>query len=70
MIGDPLEVKLFEATGWKLQEEVNDNGLLARIYPKRAEEINSISDDKSLGEYDSRYPDIGLAKRFDFSSKL
>ena len=36
LIGDPMDVKMFEATGWVLDEsqlETGDDLILANIYP-------------------------------------
>jgi len=35
LIGDPLEIKLFQTTGWELIEEINESDILARIYPAK-----------------------------------
>lgn len=52
LIGDPLDVKMFECTEWILDEENTTNTIAQRMHPKNAEK-----------EYR-----INLLRRFDFTS--
>jgi hypothetical protein len=39
LVGDPLDVKMFEATGWTLDEHSlsqNDELVLANVYPTKS----------------------------------
>jgi len=82
LIGDPLDVKMFQATGWILEEPVDEGAadelILAYVRPptsnpeyknQRADSLLSISD---MGSVMSQRPSYQLAliRRFDFSSKL
>jgi hypothetical protein len=40
LVGDPLEVKLFESTGWDMVESQDDN-MLATILPPKGKSIIS-----------------------------
>ncbi|KAL4462588.1 hypothetical protein ABPG74_000418 [Tetrahymena malaccensis] len=71
LIGDPLEVKMFEATQWELIE--NDMGkydelVLAIVQPAQKEE-SSNNAEKSIMKK-TLPTSIGIVKRFEFSSKL
>jgi cation-transporting ATPase 13A3/4/5 len=78
LVGDPIDVKMFEALGWIMKENDSVNGennldplVLNYIRPNTEEDIeirlqNSDSNNENLkGKYA-----IGIVKRFDFSSKL
>lgn len=57
LVGDPLEMKLFESTGYNLTETYEE-GLLATLVPSPSSPSKS-----------SQFP-VGICKRFEFSSKL
>ncbi|EGR27385.1 hypothetical protein IMG5_196550, partial [Ichthyophthirius multifiliis] len=61
IIGDPLEVKMFEFTGWELIESQEgmkfDDLILAQVQSKN-------------NKLDSNNESVGILKRFEFSSKL
>lgn len=69
IIGDPLEVKMFESTKWTLLESSQGNydGLVLAI-------VNSPEFDGSLKHKEASLTSpsnsIGIIKRFEFSSKL
>eukprot|EP01027_Heterolobosea_sp_BB2_P010226 GEZU01015029.1.p1 GENE.GEZU01015029.1~~GEZU01015029.1.p1 ORF type:complete len:1111 (+),score=339.90 GEZU01015029.1:130-3333(+) len=70
MIGDPLEVKIFEATRWVLKEPTSTNQydtVIPTIVHPPPEKVPSynISDDLVELPYE-----LGILKRFDFSSAL
>ncbi len=56
LVGDPLDVKMFESTGWLLDEDsqTNEDVILANVYPP-ASKIKFSSQ---------------ILRRFEFSSKL
>jgi magnesium-transporting ATPase (P-type) len=62
LVGDPLDVKMFEATNWILDElhenkdaDLADENVIAFVYPKGAENSSYKS---------------ALIRRFDFTSSL
>mmetsp|Transcript_30136 Transcript_30136/g.22398 ORF Transcript_30136/g.22398 Transcript_30136/m.22398 type:complete len:89 (-) Transcript_30136:762-1028(-) len=62
LMGDPLEVKMLEATGWDFHEmfEANmDELVLAYAFPKN-----------NNSEIEGANYKIAIMRRFDFSSKL
>ena len=78
LVGDPIDVKMFEALGWNMRENDSTKGeqnvdplVLNYITPTKEENIeirlqnNSDMIDSLKGKYA-----IGIVKRFDFSSKL
>ena len=78
LIGDPIDVKMFESTGWIMKENTNvgnENNanplVLDYIRPKCEEDIVvPYNDNYNVEEkLKSRY-EIAIVKRFDFSSKL
>lgn len=61
MVGDPLDVKMFEATGWVLdepKEKQDKNYVFANVYPP------GVSRDSEF-QYSS-----AIIRRFEFSSAL
>ena len=79
LVGDPIDVKMFESVDWIMKEnenrESNENSdplILDYIRPKTEENMvvriqgNS---NKNILNIKSRY-EIGIVRRFDFSSKL
>ncbi|EAR99959.2 E1-E2 ATPase family protein (macronuclear) [Tetrahymena thermophila SB210] len=75
LIGDPLEVKMFEATQWELIE--NDMGkydelVLAIVQPTQKEELfnNDVNTIEKSIIKKTLPTSIGIIKRFEFSSKL
>jgi len=78
LIGDPIDVKMFESTGWIMKEntntgdEFNANPLvLDYIRPKNEEDITVPYQDNYNEEekLKNRY-EIAIVKRFDFTSEL
>ncbi|EAR98775.2 E1-E2 ATPase family protein (macronuclear) [Tetrahymena thermophila SB210] len=73
LIGDPLEVKMFEATQWELIE--NNLDKFSEVVMAVVQQVQSQSDQQSQTEksliYSSQFSQqIGIIKRFEFSSKL
>jgi len=60
-IGDPLDVKIFEGSGWTLEEgnKKNMENYIAVMKPP-----------KELALEESSMSDIGIIKRFEFNSAL
>ena len=73
LVGDPLDVKMFEATGWVLDEPTNnkeENIVFAYVYPdtmqkKDQEAMTMMSQDEKEPQYSS-----AILRRFEFSSAL
>ncbi len=61
-IGDPLEIKMFQGTTWKMEETVlyNDDHM-SLLFPKDSVVI--------LKPSTSNFPELETVKWFDFSSK-
>ena len=75
LIGDPIDVKMFESCGWILTENDNDDLISTYVRPKqekdlqtKLEELDEDDDDEEL--IISSHYEIGLVKCFDFSSQL
>lgn len=68
IIGDPLEIKMFESTGWILEEKENnkfDELVEATVKPaKNPKQSYLVENDLEKMEA------IGIIRRFEFSSKL
>ena len=78
LVGDPIDVKMFEALGWNLKENDATSGeqnldplVLNYIRPKSEEnfEMRLQNNDTMKETFKGKYG-IGIVKRFDFSSKL
>ena len=78
LIGDPIDVKMFEALGWIMKENDAAKGesnldplVLNYIRPNAEEDIEMRlqNNDTILESLKGKYG-IGIVKRFDFSSKL
>eukprot|EP00349_Pseudokeronopsis_sp_Brazil_P010524 CAMPEP_0202979596 /NCGR_PEP_ID=MMETSP1396-20130829/85700_1 /ASSEMBLY_ACC=CAM_ASM_000872 /TAXON_ID= /ORGANISM="Pseudokeronopsis sp., Strain Brazil" /LENGTH=75 /DNA_ID=CAMNT_0049719083 /DNA_START=965 /DNA_END=1192 /DNA_ORIENTATION=- len=61
-IGDPLEVKMFEAAGWELIESEAELG--------PGEDFNGLAQVKRGDAFDGKKYKLSILRRFDFSSKL
>lgn len=59
LVGDPLEIKMFEMTKWKLEEDQHGSNSLAQLDEIVLASVRS-PDNESLV----------IVKRFDFESKL
>ena len=85
IIGDPIDVEMFESTGWELIEECEDidnynSNITTYVRPK--EEISLTEKLKNLPGYNKDpnneeikekmkdHYELGIIRRFDFSSKL
>ena len=78
LIGDPIDVKMFEALGWTMKENDSSNGeqnsdplVLNYITPTKEEnmEIKIQNNEDMINKFKGKYA-LGIVKRFDFSSKL
>ena len=78
LVGDPIDVKMFEALGWYMKENDSSNGehnvdplVLNYIRPNMEEniDIRLQNNDDILESLKGKYA-LGIVKRFDFSSKL
>lgn len=79
MVGDPIDVKMFEASGWTLKENLENQenyDSLISTYVRPAEEKDLKDKLSSLEEFDDEdlimrtHYELGIVRRFDFSSKL
>ena len=78
LLGDPIDVRMFESTGWIMKEnnnagnENNCNPLVLNyIRPKCEEDIVvPFQENNNIDERLKTRYEIGIVKRFDFSSKL
>ena len=81
LVGDPIDVKMFEALDWIMKENDAVEGqqnldplVLNYIRPKTEEDISislqNINGNEGLKEKIKDRYEIGIIKRFDFSSKL
>ena len=78
LIGDPIDVRMFESTGWIMKEnsntgnEINANPLVLNyIRPKNEEDIVvPYQDNYNVEEKLKNRYEIAVVKKFDFSSKL
>ena len=78
LVGDPIDVKMFEALGWIMKENDSNDGeknldplVLNYIRPNTEEdmEIRLQNNDTNIESLKGKYA-LGIVKRFDFSSKL
>lgn len=80
LIGDPLDVKMFQSTGWILDEAqtspsldntINNEAveIVATLYPPELQQSSSYSNASSRSESSQSYVSE-LVRRFDFSSAL
>ena len=78
-IGDPIDVKMFEGINWILNENVVnkkyfDKEITTYVRPNQEKDLNDklngINDKEIINKIINEHYEIGIAKRFDFSSKL
>ena len=78
LVGDPIDVKMFEALGWIMKENDSNEGgrnldplVLNYIRPNTEEdiEIRLQNNEANIENLKGKYA-LGIVKRFDFSSKL
>jgi cation-transporting ATPase 13A3/4/5 len=74
LVGDPIDVKMFEALGWYMKENDSNNGdplVLNYIRPNTEEDLNTPlqNNEANIDNLKGKYH-LGIVKRFDFSSKL
>ena len=78
LIGDPIDVRMFESTGWIMKEnnssetDANFNPLILNYIRPKCEEdiIVPFQDNYNVEEKLKTRYEIAIVKRFDFSSKL
>ena len=74
LVGDPIDVKMFESLDWNMKENDEQNLdplVLNYIRPKNEEdiEIRLQNNENLIERFKDKYA-IGIVKRFDFNSKL
>ncbi|EAR98777.2 E1-E2 ATPase family protein (macronuclear) [Tetrahymena thermophila SB210] len=73
LIGDPLEVKMFEATEWELIEQnlsFYSELVLAVVKSKKMDISEQYKTSQPLNQMNQTQIKLGIVKRFEFSSKL
>ena len=78
LLGDPIDVKMFESTEWIMKENTNEGNetninplVLNYVRPKCEEDITvPFLDNNNVEESLKKRYEIAIVKRFDFSSKL
>ena len=78
LVGDPIDVKMFEALGWKMKENDSTDGeqnldplVLNYILPNSEDEFEiKLQNNEGIKENLKGKYGMGIVKRFDFSSKL
>ncbi|MCQ2821022.1 MAG: HAD-IC family P-type ATPase, partial [archaeon] len=77
MIGDPIDVKMFQACGWQLKENIEnknnyDSLVMAYVRPKKEPDIHDqlAAEQGNEDEVIKTHYELGIVRRFDFSSKL
>ena len=85
LIGDPIDVEMFESTGWNLVEDINDpdnydSSISTYVRPKqeqsltvKLEKYKGNVNDQNYTEIDEiilNHYELGIIRRFDFESKL
>ena len=79
LIGDPLDVEMFQSTGWELIEGPDDTDnydpkIFTYVRPKEekslTEKLKNISNEEEKNNIIKNHYELGLVKRFDFESKL
>ena len=85
IIGDPIDVEMFESTGWELIEEPEDTNnydprIATYVRPKEekslTEKLNGLDgfmkdpNNQQIKELMKDHYELGIVRRFDFSSKL
>lgn len=79
LIGDPIDVEMFQSTGWDLVEDVNDPDnydpkIFTYIRPKEekslTEKMKNVENEEEKKNIIKNHYEFGIIKRFDFESKL
>lgn len=77
LVGDPIDIKMFEATGWTLNENLEnqenyDSLISTYIRPPLEKDLNDklTSSDSDEDLIFKTHYELGIIRRFDFSSKL
>ena len=85
LIGDPIDVQMFESTGWNLFEDINDpdnydSSISAYVRPKQEKSLTEklesykgkVNEENHIEVDDIilNHYELGIVRRFDFESKL
>ena len=79
LIGDPIDVEMFQSTGWELTEDPNDPdnydpNIFTFVRPKEelslTEKIKNKDNKEENDNIMKNHYELGIIKRFDFESKL
>ena len=85
LIGDPIDVEMFESTGWNLVEDINDpdnydSSISTYVRPKQEQSLTeklekykgnvNEQNHTEIDEIILNHYELGIIRRFDFESKL
>ena len=85
LIGDPIDVEMFESTGWNLVEDINDpdnydSSISTYVRPKQEQSLTeklekykgnvNEQNHTEIDEIIVNHYELGIIRRFDFESKL
>lgn len=78
LVGDPIDIKMFEASGWHLNENLEnqenyDSLISTYIRPPREKDLKEKLSSEDMEDEDvifRTHYELGIVRRFDFSSKL
>ena len=85
LIGDPIDVEMFESTGWNLVEDINDpdnydSSISTYVRPKQEQSLTeklekykgnvNEQNHTEIDEIILNHYELGIIQRFDFESKL
>jgi len=75
MIGDPLDYKMFQACGWELEENLNqqyDSLVIAVLRPPKniGQKAELFIEENNNSPINTNQDEVAIVRRFEFSSKL
>ena len=76
IVGDPIDINMFQSCDWKMYENQNsNNNNITTFYRYKDEKnldekLNNINDDEIKEKIIKQHYELGVIRRFDFSSKL
>ena len=74
LIGDPIDVKMFESTDWTFTENKNDDLIGTYVRPNQEEDLqiklSKLGPNEEEEKITNAHYELGIVRCFDFSSKL
>ena len=74
LIGDPIDVKMFESTDWTFTENKTDDLITTYVRPNQEEDLqvklNKLNTNEDEEKITMAHYELGIVRCFDFSSKL